>query len=144
MSCDIYTCAFLSYIFYYLFVYKYCDHKAQVILNMLLWNRIITIKKAKICYSKDSNCHRRCLIQHKSRTIGGFFKVNRGAMDGYLRRLKKLLEAPWLIYVILKGIGKVSTRFNKYSFLMLIGWGRYEWKKRWRKMSLSKIADDHI
>jgi hypothetical protein len=48
-------------------------------------------------------------------------------------RLKKILEAPWLIYVILKGIGKVSNRFYKFSFLILIGWGRYEWKKRWRQ-----------
>jgi hypothetical protein len=39
-----------------------------------------------------------------------------------LRRLKKTLEAKWLIYVILKGIGKVSNRFYKFSFLMLIGW----------------------
>ena len=70
---------------------------------------------------------------HKSRKIGGFFKVNCGAMDGDLRRLKKLLEAKWLIYVILKGIGKVSNRFYKFSFLMVIGWGRYEWKKRWRQ-----------
>ena len=30
--------------------------------------------------------------------IGGFFKVNCGAMDGDLRRLKKILEAKWLIY----------------------------------------------
>jgi hypothetical protein len=51
-------------------------------------------------------------------------------MDGDLRRFKKILEAPWLIYVILKGIGKVSNRFYKFSFLMLIG---YEWKKRWRQ-----------
>jgi hypothetical protein len=46
-------------------------------------------------------------------------------------RLKKILEAPWLIYVILKGTGKVSNRIYKFSFLMLIGWGRYDWKKRW-------------
>jgi hypothetical protein len=92
-----------------------------------------TIKKAKIWYSVDSNCHRRCLIQHKSRNIGGLFKVNCGAMDGDLRRLKKILEAKWLIYVILRGIGKVSNRFYKFSFLMLIGWGRYEWKKIWRQ-----------
>jgi hypothetical protein len=98
-----------------------------------VWNRIITIKKAKIWYSVDSNCHRRCLVQHKSRKIGGFFKVNCGAMDGDLRRLKKLLEAKWLIYVILKGIGKVSNRFCKFSFLMVIGWGHYKWKKRWRQ-----------
>jgi hypothetical protein len=71
------------------------------------------------------------LNRSTSRKIGGFFKVNCGAMDGDLKRLKKILEAPWLIYVILKGIGKVSNRFNKFSFLMLIGWGRYEWKKRW-------------
>jgi hypothetical protein len=83
-------------------------------------------------------------MQHKSRKIGEFFKVNCGAMDGDLRRLKKILEAPCLIYVILKGIGKVSNRFDKFSFLMLIGWGRYEWKKDGDKMSLSKIADDHI
>ena len=99
------------------------------ILVLLFHALIITIKKAKIWYSVDSNCHRRCLIQHKSRKIGGFFKVNCGAMDGDLRRLKKILEAKWLIYVILKGIGKVSNRFYKFSFLMLIGWGRYEWKK---------------
>jgi hypothetical protein len=43
------------------------------------------------------------------------------------------LEAKWLIYVILKGIGKVSNRFYKFSFLMMIGWGRYEWIKRWRQ-----------
>jgi hypothetical protein len=36
----------------------------------------------------------RCLIQHKSRKIDGFFKVNCGTMDGDLRRLKKILEAP--------------------------------------------------
>jgi hypothetical protein len=54
-------------------------------------------------------------------------------MDGDLRRLKKILKAKWLIYVILKGIGKVSNRFDKFSILMLIGWGRYEWKKRWRQ-----------
>jgi hypothetical protein len=130
--------------FFFIIVYKYCDHKVQVILNMLLCNRIITIKKANICYSKNSNCQRRCLIQHKSRKIGGFFKVNCDVMDGDLRRHKTLEEALWWIYVILKRIGKVSTRFYKYSFLMLIGWGRYEWKKCWRKMSLSKIADDPI
>ena len=96
-----------------------------------MWNRIITIKKAKIWYSVDSNCHRRCLIQHKSRKIRGFFKVNCGTMDGDLSRFKKILEAKWLIYVILKGIGKVSNRFYKFSFLMVISWGRYEWKKRW-------------
>ena len=48
-------------------------------------------------------------------------------------RHKKILEAKWLIYVILKGIGKVSNRFDKFSFLMVIGWGRYEWKTRWRQ-----------
>jgi hypothetical protein len=48
-------------------------------------------------------------------------------------RLKKILEAPWLIYVILKEIGKISNRFYKFSFLMLIGLGCYEWKKRWRQ-----------
>jgi hypothetical protein len=45
-------------------------------------------------------------------------------------------DSPW--------IGKVSTRFYKFSFLMLISWGHYEWKKDSYKMSLSKIADDHI
>jgi hypothetical protein len=92
-----------------------------------VWNRIITIKKAKIWYSVDSNCHRRCLIQHKSR------KIFQGQLWRNGWRLKKILEAPWLIYVILKGIGKVSNRFYKFSFLMLMGWGRYEWKKRWRQ-----------
>ena len=29
-------------------------------------------------------------------------------------------------------------------FIFNIGWGRYEWKKDGDKMSLSKIADDHI
>ena len=60
---------------------------------------------------------------------------NLGIFQGQLWRngwrLKKILEAKWLIYVILKGIGKVSNRFYKFSILMVIGWGRYEWKKRW-------------
>jgi hypothetical protein len=54
-------------------------------------------------------------------------------------RLKKILEAPWLIYVILKGIGKVSNRFYKFSFLMLIGWSvedAMNEKKDGDKMSL--------
>ena len=75
----------------------------------------------------------------------GIFKVNCGAMDGDLRRLKKILEAKWLVYVILKGIGKVSNRFYKFSFLMLIGWGRYEWKKRWRQhVSLENCRWSHL
>ena len=55
-------------------------------------------------------------LQHKSRKIGGFFKVNCGVMNGDLRRLKEILEALWLIYVILKRVGKVSTRFYKFHF----------------------------
>jgi hypothetical protein len=56
---------------------------------------------------------------------------NWGIFQGQLWR--NGLEAKWLIYVILKGIGKVSNRFYKFSFLMVISWGRYEWKKRWRQ-----------
>ena len=51
---------------------------------------LITIKKAKICYSINSNCHRICLIQHKSRKVGVFFKANCSVMDGDLRRLKEI------------------------------------------------------
>ena len=65
--------------------------------------------------------------------ITKYWGIVQGQLDENLRRLKKLLEAKWLIYVILKGIGKVSNRFYKFSFLMVIGWGRYEWKKRWRQ-----------
>jgi hypothetical protein len=81
----------------------------------------------------------------KYKYCGGFFKINCDAMDGDLRRLKKILEAPWLIYVILKGIGKVSNRFYKFSFLVLIGWGRYEWKKRWRQnVPLENCRRSHL
>ena len=76
---------------------------------------------------------------------GGFFKVNCGVMNGDLMRLKEILEALWLIYVILKRVGKVSTRFYKI-FIFNVDRLRTLWmkKKDGDKISLSKIADDHI
>jgi hypothetical protein len=88
---------------------------------------------AKIWYSMDSNCHRRCLIQRQITKNWGNFQCQLWRNGWRLKRLKEILEALWLIYVILKRIGKVSTRLYKFSFLMFIGWGRYEWKTRWRQ-----------
>ena len=98
----------------------------------------------KMWYSMDSNSHLGDVWYDKSRKIEGFFKVNCGVADGDLRRLKKILKALWLIYVILQKIGKVSNRFYKFSFLCRSVEEAANEKQDGDKMSLSKIADDHI
>ena len=62
-------------------------------------------------------------------------------MDG---DFKRILEAPWLIYVILKGIGKSPTDFTNFHFQCWSVEDAMNEKKDGDKMFLSKIADDHI
>ena len=85
----------------------------------------------------DSNFHRRYLIQRQITNNWGDFQGQLWC-NGW--RLKEIF-----IYVILKRIGKVSTRFDKFSFLMLISWGRYEWKtKWWQNVPLENCRWSHL